>query len=86
MFHGQGGQERLYGKTRQKTLVRLRLTDIVIQPAEVSDHRDGNAAVEAVLKLSDAETCAGGILWSLGAKGASTEPRTVRASLCLHRI
>lgn len=85
-----GGKERLYGETRQKTLVRLCLTDILIQPAvhesEFSDHRDGNAAVEAVLKLSDAETCAGGILWRLGAKGASTETRTVYARLCLQRI
>lgn len=90
MFQYQGGQERLYGKTRQKKLVPLYLTDILIQPAvhesESSDHRDGNAAVEAVLKLSDTETCAGGILWRMVAKGASTETRAVRTRLFLYRI
>lgn len=79
MFQYQGGQERLYEKTRQKkkTLVRLCLVDILIQPgvheAEVSHHRDGNAADEAALKRSDAESMCvrGGLLWRLGAEGAS---------------
>lgn len=55
----RGVQKRLSGETRQKTLVRLCLTVILIQPAlhqsQISDLRDGNRAVEAVLKLSDAE-------------------------------
>lgn len=46
-------------KNKKKTLVRLCLAVILIQPAvrgsEISDHRDGNAAVEALLRLSDAE-------------------------------
>lgn len=64
-------------KKKKKTLVRLCLVDILIQPgvheAEVSHHRDGNAADEAALKRSDAESMCvrGGLLWRLGAEGAS---------------
>lgn len=86
----RGDKSGFMGRLDKKTLVPLCLTDILIQRAvhesEFSDHRDGNAAVVAVLKLSDTETCAGGILWRMVAKGASTETRVVRTRLFLYRI
>lgn len=64
-----------YWKNRPQTLVRLCLTDILIQPAvnesKFSALGDGNAAVGAGPKPSEAETCAGGILWRPGQPGRS---------------
>lgn len=64
---GGGG---LYWKNRPQTLVRRCLTDILIQPAvnesKFSALGDGNAAVGAGPKPSEAETCAGGILGQTG--------------------
>lgn len=57
---GDGTKAALWeDSTKTKTLVRLCLAVILIQPvvhgSAISDPRDGNAAVEALLRLSDAE-------------------------------
>lgn len=66
----------LYWKSPPQTSVRLRLTDIPIQPAahesKFSALGDGNAAVGAGPNPSEAATCAGGVPWreALGRLGA----------------
>lgn len=74
----------LYWRNRPQTLVRLCLTDILSQPAvnesKFSALGDGNAAVGAGPKPSEAETCAGGTVWRLGQTGRSALLRVFTGS------